>query len=264
MYTNIKRASQLNVETMRAALKQYDIPCRNSLQSWLSDEIYYNETVYSKGMSVELSSDNYTMSTHQSTCSSVLESLDDISNITGTGPSYVEKWLYKQPQSSTPGKNKPVPRDTHNGCTARRRLLTPDANVRLPPTSERPPCIGAELPEQHASFSLTHLTHNHLHNTILTTHEYEISERPPCIGAELPEQHASFSLIHLTHKHLHNTILTTHEYKTSEQQTTNESIQSDDTVFMEKPLFVLPITSRRKLHPLVKKLQQVRKTICRL
>ena len=224
MYTNIKRSSQLNVETMRAALKQYDIPCRYLLQSWLSDEIYYNETVYSKGMSVELSSDNYTMSTHHSTCSSVLESLEDINNITGTEPSYVEKWLFKQPQSSTPCKNQPVSTDTHNGCTARRRLLTPDANVRLPPTSERPPCIGAELSEQHASFSLTHLTHNYLHNTILTTHEY----------------------------------------KTSEQQTTNESIQFDDTVFMEKPLFVLPMTSRRKLHPLVKKLQQVRKTIGRL
>lgn len=206
--------------SMRAALKQYDMPCMVSPTSWLSDEINRTNTDYSDETSAVLSSSNYTTSTHtcSSTDESVVQSLDDISHITGGGQcsSYVEKWLYNQPQSSTPRKTKSIllekpPTD----CHARRNLFTTDNNrsttiTPLPPSSERPPCIGAEITDE-------------LHN---------------------PTNDVNVQCVHVCN---------------------NESIQSDLTLFMEKPLSVLPVTSREKrCRPtLLHKLRHVRKSMHR-
>ena len=214
----MKRSPQLNVMTMRAALKQYDMPpCRNAITSWISDEM--TRTDYSEEMSAELSSSNYTNSTHSSTSNSVVQSLDDISNISGAGSSYVEQWLNNQPRSSTPRKSKSLVPDTQNECTARRNLFTTD-NDKVPPTSERPPCIGAENPQDSD-----------------TVHHHQQSYKQ--------QQNVSYS--------------------TDGQHTThpNHSIQSDDTLFMEIPLFALPVTYTRKPRTFMKKLQRVRRTLKR-
>ena len=224
MYTNINGSWGLNAVTMRATLKQYEIPCRNDATTWLSDEINRTKTDYSEGISAELSSYNYTNSTHSTTFSAIVESLDDISNISGTGPSYVEKWLYNQPKSSTPRRNKSLSHHTHSDCTARRSLFTTNTNNKLrtdeQQNNESPPCIA--LPT---------------------------SERPPCIGAEISDQ----STIYNQHPLVLNAInSTTH---------CNQSVQSDDTMFLEKPFYILPVTSTKKKHTILKKLKRVRNAL---
>ena len=223
MYTNINGSWGLTAVTMRATLKQYEISCRNAAVTWLSDEIDRTETDYNEEVSAELSSYNYTNSTHSTTFSAIVESLDDISNISGTGPSYVEKWLYNQPKSSTPRRNKSRSH-IHSDCTARRNLFTTNTNNKLrtdePQNNESPPCIA--LPT---------------------------SERPPCIGAEISDE----STIYNQHKLvLGNTNSITH---------CNESVQSDDTMFLEKPFYILPVTSTKKKHTILKKLKRVRNAL---
>ena len=192
------------------------------LQSWLSDEIYRTETEYSEQVSAELSAANYTTNTNSSNKNSVVSNLD---NINSTGSYYVEKWLYNQhdpslteessqPKSSTPHKNSL--HDVTGAIPKQRKLFSTNAtdvnsSTKLPPTSERPPCIGAENPDQ-----------------------------------QNPETEAP-------HK---NNI-------TTEFINTNVSIQSDDTLFMEKPLCVLPVTFTRNRYPLLKKLQRIRNTVYR-
>ena len=220
MHRNIKRSTRKKYIT---ALKQYDLPCTIGLQSWLSDEIYRTETEYSEQVSAELSSANYTTSTNSSNKNSVVSNLDHISNINSTDSYYVEKWLHNQhdpslteessqPKSSTPRKKSL--HDVTGAIPKQRKLFATNATdvnscTKLPPTSERPPCIGAENPDQ------------------------------PNPETEAP----------------HESNITTEFFNT------NVSIQSDDTLFMENPLCVLPVTFTRKRHPLLKKLQRIRNTV---
>ena len=150
------------------------MPCGIGLQSWLSDEIYCTETEYSEQVSAELSSANYTTSTNSSNKNSVLSNLDHISNINSTGSYYVEKWLHNQhnpslteqssqPKSSTPRKNSL--HDVTDAIQIQRKLFAPNATdvnscTKLPPTSERPPCIGAENPDQPNPETVYRSTHN--------------------------------------------------------------------------------------------------------
>ena len=225
MHRNNKRSTRKNYITKRTTLKQYELPCMIGLQSWLSDEIYRTETEYSEQVSAELSSANYTTSTNSSNKNSVVSNLDLISNINITGSYYVEKWLHNQhdpslteessqPKSSTPHKNSL--RDVTGAIQKQRKLFATNAAdvnscIKLPPTSERPPCIGAENPDQ------------------------------PNPETEAP----------------HKNNITTEFFNT------NVSIQSDDTLFMENPLCILPVTFTRKRHPLLKKLQRIRNTVYR-
>ncbi len=213
----MKKPLHVRNVTMRAALKQYDMPCRNLVTSWLSDEMTRTLTDYSDGVSTVLSSSNYTNSTHRSTDDSLVQNLDDISKISGTGPSYVEKWLYKQPKSSTPRKNQSLLHDTHSGCTARRNLFcTDNERIPAPPTSERPPTIGAEIEEESDSVSNV-----------------------------LPKPNVQYTIDGCSTAHI------------------NYSIQSDDTLFLENPLYTVPVTTTRKARTLLKRLKLVRKKFSR-
>lgn len=214
MYKNMMKSGETNGVAMVTELRHYQRPCVIPISSWLSDEPIRAEI--SDNDSIDLSAMNYTS---DSTCKSTsgIQNIEDISNITDVVQSRVENWVHNQPHSSTPKKKKSVPRGTLRSYSSRRHLFTTDKSrddsVCLPPpTSERPPCIGADHPDEPQMKMYSEFNYQ------------------PSIS------------------NTYRSICT-------------DSIQSDDTLFMENELYALPVTYTTRQDTLLRKIKRVTKHI---
>ena len=190
--------------SMEAALERLNVPCTFSVNSWLSDEYIrgYRNATDSTASSTELSSMNYSDSFDETHSS--INDIEDLSSIIDTSNS--NSWvLHKQPRSSTPRKNK----SKHRKSSMKIRKNLFNATYRI------------------------------------ETNDESISQRPACIGSEHPEQSDSVIEMSSNSRLSSDVVSNIQSSSLSNNETVpsySESNQSDDTMFMEKELHLLPIT----------------------